>query len=283
MSEAHKKTTEHEQADPNSIPYQEYLMRVLFSAFAPAVRLGLELNYPLDTIKEMMTLALWKEAKAKHSTINLISLVFGKSTRTLKSLSARYNKGHFFEQSETNLCRQIEDLLQRRPMSLDELSKRLPHFQEFDGAHLAVKMLLREGRISEELTPEGLKVYVPIPRHHNVYSHDWEPRIDALSEHLDAVAETLRRRFLESSPDAHSTARTFTFQANPEEIEAFKEDLLTFLRERTQALEDSARARAEAGESEEPVTSGQEPLEEQQTFSLYLGLTPTPGGDSHDT
>lgn len=269
MSDAHKEQ-QRDQVEEGAIPYPEYLMRVLFTAFAPAVKLGLELNYPLDTIKEMMTLALWKEAKAKHSTINLISLVFGKSTRTLKSLSARYNKGHFFEQSETNLCRQIEDLLQRRPMGLEELSKRLPNFQEFDGAYLAVQMLLREGRISEELQ-NGKVVYTPISRHHNLFSDDWELRIDALSEHLDAVAETLRRRFLESSPDERSAARTFTFQARPEDLDEFREGLLSFIREKTRELEERAelaKATEERGD-----------FSEQESFSLYLGVTPTPDHD----
>jgi hypothetical protein len=268
MSEAPKQNEPNQALDDGSIPYPEYLMRVLFTTFAPAVKLGLELNYPLDTIKEMMTLALWKEAKAKHSTINLISLVFGKSTRTLKSLSARYNKGHFFEQSETNLCRQIEDLLQRRPMDLEELSKRLPSFQEFDGAYLAVQMLLREGRISE-IEQDGKVMYAPIPRHHNLISDDWETRIDALSEHLEAVAETLRRRFLESSPDELSAARTFTFQARPEDLDEFREELLTFIREKTRALEERAE------QSRDP----DEPHVEQENFSLYLGVTPTPDHD----
>lgn len=267
MNESLKENQSHSEVEDGAIPYPEYLMRVLFTAFAPAVKLGLELNYPLDTIKEMMTLALWKEAKAKHSTINLISLVFGKSTRTLKSLSARYNKGHFFEQSETNLCRQIEDLLQRRPMGLEELSKRLPNFQEFDGAYLAVQMLLREGRISEEIR-DGRVVYTPIPRHHNLFSDDWELRIDALSEHLDAVAETLRRRFLESSPDAQSAARTFTFQARPEDLDEFREELLAFIREKTQELE----ARADEAKFSDNTDSNAC----TESFSLYLGVTPTP-------
>ena len=66
------------------IPYPEYVLRILFASFYPAVKLAVEFNYPLDTIKDMMTLALWREAKRKHSTINLISLIFGKSTRTVK-------------------------------------------------------------------------------------------------------------------------------------------------------------------------------------------------------
>ena len=272
MSEMKHQIERDSASEEGSIPYPEYLMRVLFTTFAPAVKLGLELNYPLDTIKEMMTLALWKEAKAKHNTINLISLVFGKSTRTLKSLSARYNKGHLFEQSETNLCRQIEDLLQRHPMSLDELSKRLPHFQEFDGACLAVQMLLKEGRISEELRG-GKIVYTPIPRHHNLYSEDWELRIDALSEHLDAVAETLRRRFLESSPDPMASARTFSFQARPEDIEEFREELLAFVREKYQALEERARSASEEAPHDEGAKGATE------TFSLYMGLTPNPERD----
>jgi hypothetical protein len=265
MSDPAKRLSDTPEGAP--IPYQEYLMRVLFSTFAPAVKLGLELNYPLDTIKELMTLALWREAKAKHSTINLISLIFGKSTRTLKSLSARYNRGHFFELSEMNLCRQIEDLLQRAPMTLEDLSQRLPQFHEFDGANLAVQMLLREGRITEELRG-GRVVYVPVARHHNLYSEHWEAKIDALSEHLDAVAETLRRRFLEERPDPLSSARTFTFRAPPEEIEAFREELFEFVRERYRELEEKARVADEAGEARGGLPA--------ETFSLYVGLTPTP-------
>ena len=260
------KTTESQEA----IPYQEYLLRVLFASFQPAVRLGLELNYPLDTIKEMMTLALWKEAKAKHNTINLISLIFGKSTRTLKTLSARYNRGRFFQQSEMNLCRQVEDLLTRRPMSLEELSRRLPHYNEFDGASLAIQMLLKTGRITEQVI-EGKVTYAPIVRHHNLVSDDWEMRIDALSEHTAAIAETLKRRFLESNPDPKVLARTFTFQARDEDIEALQEELLTFIREKYRALEKRALV-DDDGEDTSDVNS----------FSLYVGVTPTPEGNSHD-
>ena len=96
---------------PEAIPYPEYALRVLFASFYPAVKMAVDFNYPLDTVKDMMTLALWREAKAKHSTINLISLIFGKSTRTVKALSARFNKGGFFNLNETNLMLRIEDLL----------------------------------------------------------------------------------------------------------------------------------------------------------------------------
>jgi hypothetical protein len=252
----------------DTIPYQEYLLRVLFSSFQPAVKLGLELNYPLDTIKEMMTLALWKEAKAKHNTINLISLIFGKSTRTLKTLSARYNRGRFFQESEMNLCRQVENLLQKRPMCIDELSRRLPHYNEFDGASLAIQMLLKTGRVSEEII-DGKVVYVPIVRHHNLYSDDWEMRIDALSEHTAAIAETLRLRFLESTPDPRASARTFTFQAREEEIIAFQDELLTFIRQKYRELEE--RATAYSDEEESPIKENS-----VSSFSVYVGVTPTP-------
>jgi hypothetical protein len=255
-----------------TIPYQEYLLRVLFASFQPAVKLGLELNYPLDTIKEMMTLALWKEAKAKHNTINLISLIFGKSTRTLKTLSARYNRGRFFQQSEMNLCRQVEDLLQKRPMCIDELSRRLPHYNEFDGASLAIQMLLKTGRVSEEVK-DGKVVYVPITRHHNLYSDDWETRIDALSEHTAAIAETLRLRFLESTPDPRAIARTFTFQAHEDEIEQFQEELLDFIRQKYRELEKRALTTQEENVHDHLSTSE---MTKTKTFSVYVGVTPTP-------
>jgi hypothetical protein len=255
---------EQEDSGPEAIPYQEYLLRVLFASFQPAVRLGVELNFPLDTIKEMMTLALWREAKAKHSTINLISLIFGKSTRTLKTLSARYNRGSFFNDSEMNLCRQVEDLLHRRPMSLEELSRRLPHYNEFDGASLAVQMLLKGGRITEELH-EGKVVYAPIVRHHNLYSDDWESRIDALSEHTAVIGETLNRRFLSPEPDDTSVARTFTFQAREEDLVQFQNEVLEFIREKYRDLEEQALASAE-----------QDQASTTKSFSLYVGMTPTP-------
>ena len=273
-----------------AIPYQEYLLRVLFASFQPAVRLGLELNYPLDTIKEMMTLALWREAKAKHNKISLISLIFGKSTRTLKTLSARYNRGRFFEQSETNLCRQVEDLLARRAMTLDELSRRLPHYNEFDGAKLAVQMLLENGRITEAVV-EGEVVYTPISRHHNLVSDDWEARIDALSEHINAVGETLHRRFLESEPDPRALARTFTFQARTGDIEAFQAELLEFIRSKYREIEERALADLESGVPIQDqlsaddlfnVENEQRMKESIEHFALYVGVTPTPRGASHE-
>ena len=262
------------EEEPNAIPYKEYLMRVLFTTFHPAVKLGLELNYPLDTIKDMMTLALWREAKEKHNTINLISLIFGKSTRTLKSLSARYNRGQFFEQSEMNLCRQIEDLLSVRPMSADELSGRLPQYNEFDGTMLAIKMLLKSGRISEEIQ-EGVLLYKPIQRHHNLYSENWENRIDALSEHLEAISETLRLRFLEEPGDPLAAARTFTFHADHKEIEAFREDVLTFIRKRYRDLEDRALSEFDDLSEEERA--------DIQKFALYIGITPTTSQSSKES
>jgi hypothetical protein len=294
MSNLASKKAVEKQPESNTIPYREYMLRVLFTSFYPAVKLGLDLNYPLDTIKDMMTLALWKEAKAKHSTINLISLIFGKSTRTLKSLSARYNRGRFFEQSETNLCRQIEDLLHQRPMTAEELSDRLPHYNEFDGTMLAIKMLLRSGRITEEVY-EGKLCYIPIDRHHNLYSQDWETRIDALSEHLEAISETLRLRFLEENPSKLSAARTFTFKARSEDIEEFREDIFEFIRCKYRQLEDKV-SEQELDEISHNINDGSfhptvrtdldsttldcDKTLDVRTFSLYLGVTPTPHKES---
>ena len=139
------------------IPYPEYVLRILFASFYPAVKMAVEFNYPLDTVKDMMTLALWREAKRKHSTINLISLIFGKSTRTVKALSARFNKGGFFADTETNLMRRVEDLLRdvwkrragrdARPDKVDDLlvAHAIPHAVAREHDKL-VALLERKGR-----------------------------------------------------------------------------------------------------------------------------------------
>jgi hypothetical protein len=242
---------------PESIPYPEYALRILFAAFYPAVKLAVEFNYPLDTVKDMMTLALWREAKRKHSTINLISLIFGKSTRTVKALSARFNKGGFFAQHETNLMRRIEDLLRSGPMTMDELADRLPHSNEFDSTRLAVEALLREERIQEIPSRPGVRTrYTFVPQHHDLYSGaDWEMRVDALYEHLESVTETVRRRFLSDDPD-EAAARNFTFKAKAEDMAKFREELFAFIRERANQLE------ADAVDDETA-----------ELFALYTGMT----------
>ena len=241
------------------IPYPEYLLRIMFASFYPAVKMAVDFNYPLDTVKDMMTLALWQEAKRKHSTINLISLIFGKSTRTVKALSARFNKGGFFLQTETNLMRRVEDALLAGPLTMDELADRLPHCNEFDSTQLAVQALLREGRIAAiEARPGGRVRYRSIIQHHDLYSDsDWEKRVDALYEHLEAVTETIRRRFLSENPD-DAAARTFTFRARRDDLDAFRTELFDFIRQRTAEIEERA-----------------EGDEEAQVVALYSGATVT--------
>ncbi|MFN3198814.1 MAG: hypothetical protein ACE366_10445 [Bradymonadia bacterium] len=228
---------------------------MLFTMFYPAVKTAAKFNYPLDTVKDMMTLALWREAKRKHSTINVISLIFGKSTRTIKALSARFNKGGFFEETETNLTRRIEDMLSQRPMSIDELAERLPHSNEFDSTRLAVRTLLQEGRIEEDERTPGRKVrYRLVPGHRNLYCDaNWEARIDGLSEHLEVLTETILQRFIGDEPD-EAAARTFAFKARPEDARAFREELLDFIRARVHELEEAA-----------------EEADESRVYGLYTG------------
>ena len=134
---------------------------------------------------------------------------------------------------------------------------------------LAIQLLLEGGRITEEVI-DGEVVYSPIYRHHNLVSDDWETRIDALSEHIGAIGETLHRRFLDSEPDPLALARTFTFQAREEDIEALQVELLEFVRDKYRELEERALSDADEARSEE-VSS----------FSLYVGVTPSPKGGSH--
>ncbi len=240
------------------IPYPEYVLRILFASFYPAVKMAVEFNYPLDTVKDMMTLALWREAKRKHSTINLISLIFGKSTRTVKALSARFNKGGFFADTETNLMRRVEDLLRDDPMTFSELASHLPHSNEFDSTQLAVEALMKQGRIELKESDCRRKPgkYSVVEKHHDLaHFDDWESRIDGLYEHLESVTETIRTRFLSEHPE-DAAARTFTFRANPEDVDAFKEELWQFLRTKMNELEEKARDDDAA-----------------RTFSFYSGLS----------
>ena len=160
------------------------------------------------------------------------------------------------------MCRQIEDLLRKEPMTAEMLASRLPHYNEFDGARMAISILLKSGRIYESLAPDGRTYYRAVERHHNLYSDDWERRLDGLSEHLEVISETLKRRFLEQPADSIAAARTFTLKARTEDVEAFREELLQFIRQKCQELEKKA----------DLIDLSAEEVKE---FSLYLGITPT--------
>ena len=98
--------------------------------------------------------------------------------------------------------------------------------------------------------------YTFVPQHHDLYSHgDWEARIDALYEHLEAITETIRRRFLSDQPGS-AAARTFSFKGRPEDVEAFREEFFDFLRTKLSEIEDNAVD-----------------AEDTELFSVYTGLT----------
>jgi len=79
--------------------------------------------------------------------------------------------------------------------------------------------------------------------------------VDALSEHLEAVTETIRQRFLGDEPD-DAAARTFTFRAQPQEMAAFREELFTYIRDGYRRLEASANATGDG-----------------RVYALYAGTT----------
>lgn len=249
--------------DAGSIPYPEYTLRVIYACLGPPARLAVNMNSPLDLIRDLLTLAMWQEAKSKYVTNNMISLIFGKSLRTVKYLSARFSKDDMFTETEISQMRRVEDLLRQRPMSLMELSRHLPHCGEVDTARLAVKALQRDKRVEMVPGEKGQPaLYRVVDRHLDLFTEgDWEARLDALTEHLEAVTETVRRRFLSETPQT-AAARTFAFKARPEDVEAFREALFEFIRSGYMDLE----ARAEG----DP---------EAQTYSVYAGATQARDGD----
>ncbi|MFN3197266.1 MAG: hypothetical protein ACE366_02440 [Bradymonadia bacterium] len=241
------------------IPYPEYTLRVILACLEPPARLAVHAHSPLDLIRDMLTLAMWREAKNRYVTNNMISLIFGKSLRTVKYLSARFNKDDIFDETEISQMRRVEDLLRQRPMSLMELARNMPHSGEVDTAGLAVKALLRNKRIEALPAEKGQPTrYQVVDRHLNLFTEgDWEARLDALTEHLEAVTETVRRRFLSAHPET-AAARTFAFKARPEDVEAFRTALFDFIREGYMDLESKAEGDPDA-----------------RVYSVYAGATET--------
>jgi hypothetical protein len=211
-------------------PSEDPGLRLLFAAMMPAVRLAVAGGVPLDAARDMLVGALMAESEQRRSGLPELAAVLGRSTRQIRTLLRTGARG--FEPRGENLVDRAERML-AEPMSLAELTRRMPRYYAFDAAALAVNALVREGRVSVTQPRIGPAVYEAVGQPRPLKAPvDRLKRRGRFARHLRAVAGVF------SGPDR--TFETAQVRFRPEDAQRMHDAVVAFVESQVAALEAQA-------------------------------------------
>ena len=216
--------------------FLEYKHRVVYSLLRAAVRVGFRLHLPLSQMVDLLQMASFQEAReTRRLDLAAIAALFGKSPRTITTLSQRFKSDFFAPEHEVQLRRDLAAALATRPRTEAQLRE---SFRERSDAEItaALEDLLRGRRILRE----GDQL------HRNPEDHDFFDetnlvgRIDGLNRQMDVLADTVWRRLIEPEGGA-AAARSYVFAARDDEFDALVRDVLAVLQTRAIAADADAQ------------------------------------------
>ncbi len=218
--------------------FYEYKQRVIYSLFRAAVRIGVRLRVPLDSMLNLFRMAYFHEAREGEGyELAEIADLFGKSLRTVSSLHRSYRADFFRPEREIQLRRAVAEALRHSPSTRDQLVAR---FTGRDSAEIdaAIDDLLRE----ERLVAVGEALHRN-PSDHNYFDEtDIGRRIDGLNRQMDILSQTVWSRLVAEGNGA-GFARSYVFSATDRGFEVLVQGVLEKLRD------EAISADAEAGDT----------------------------------
>ncbi|MCB9545532.1 MAG: hypothetical protein H6706_06570 [Myxococcales bacterium] len=212
--------------------------RLLFEAFAPAVRWAVEAGVPFDQARDVLVAAMLEAAQARFADLGELAVGLGRTTRSVRMLQK--NPDPCVERRGVNLLTRAEEVIDEAPRTAAELSARLPQLEGFDSGRVALAALLRAGKVVPEVDRRGITRYRregPVPP--TAATPAQAAGVAGFASHLRAVGGAVVRR-LRGEP----AVQTRTLRATPAQIAAAEADIAAFIAARGAALE--ARAGADA-------------------------------------
>ena len=208
--------------------------KLLFTAMIPAVRAALDMGASLDDTRATMTYALWHEADRRYGHLKTVAVALGRTSRSVRSLAARFASKDAYERRGENLVRRVEALLTKQPLTIDELRTRMPQYYAFDSADVALTALRQAGRIQEIPCRDGRpKFSVVSPRPARAGSMTDIEECGALMHALAGVALSV------DSPDLDFD--TLRGQLTPAQAKRLADDLSVFIAERATQMSQAAK------------------------------------------
>ncbi len=214
----------------------ELQRRLIFSLLRPVVRLSRRFHLPLKTLEELCRLAYFEEIRRRGEIPQAeVARRFGKSLRTIGSLERRYRSNFFAPEEELEFARRVEERFEEEPSSVEEIAEGLN--SSLDEIRRVVESLSAAGRLKES-SPARYSIERSF---RSLMREDLKARIDGLNHQLDIIAAAVRARFL--APRGNAIARSLSFVAHTEDMEALGDTLIKALREQCGAAEEAALKR----------------------------------------
>lgn len=193
---------------------EELRTRVIFSLLSPAARMAIQSMFSLKNMKQLIELALYREARRQRLKMKEIGHHLAISMSKVGLLSKQL-KAHFAQpESEHGLPRKILALLWAGPMSRQKITQALEEHEDAE-VDAALTALLKDKRITEDPGPTITRYKLGAPQHRLV-QEPWMAKIDALDDLMGVVVRTVEGRFFRGDPRAF--ARTLQFRVRPEDI-----------------------------------------------------------------
>lgn len=171
------------------------------------------------------------------------AMLMGKSLRTVGGLERRYKGSFLAPEAALERGREVEGALDEvEAKALGEVQRRVPHIEAFEVERLLESLAVAQRVVCER--GEGGDVrYRLNPAFVSLVRDDLDAQLDGLLHQLDVIVAAVRARFL-NGPKAHTMkARTLSFVADPEAMEALGDDFVLDLRRRCVEAEESALKR----------------------------------------
>ncbi|MEO1267006.1 MAG: hypothetical protein AAFX99_02845 [Myxococcota bacterium] len=219
--------------------WSELQRRLAFTLLRPAMRLCRLFRLPLSTVEELCRMAYFEEVRfGGHHSQAETALLMDRSLRTIGNLERQYRSDFLAPESELSFEREVEEMFSSGPLTVDHLAEELPHLDRVDLERL-VGSLVNMGRLLEEGDPDGDETRYALNRDFVSLMRDaLDAQLDGLGHQLGVIAQAVLSRFV--APERAAMARTLSFVALPEDMEALGDDMVFYLRGKCIKAEEKA-------------------------------------------
>ncbi len=221
-------------------PWTELQRRLVYALLKPAMRLCRAFRLPLGSVEELCRMAYFEEIRLQGNASQAqTALLMGKSLRTVGNLEKQYRTDFLAPETELEHARQVEGAFDDEPLPLETVCDAVPHIDP-DEVERILDGLVNVGRVHLH-GANGGRQYVLDPSFVSLVRDDVDTQIDGLRHQLDVIVAAVRARFFDRQRPA--LARTLTFVADPEEMEALGDAFVLDLRRRCIEAEEAALKR----------------------------------------
>ena len=218
-------------------------LRIVALSLEPTLALARIAGLPLDELQQLVADGYFRELRLRGLSLEQVARRFGKSKRTVVSLSVRsQQEGPLLDESRRlGWQRQVVRLTSTGARSTEEL--RAVVGIDPERADEELEQMVESGLLERDADGR----YRAAVMHVSFAREDVDARIESLRHFLQTVAHVLYRRFFRAEPGSEAFARVLTFSAVPEALSRLRERFYEQLREAAIAADGEAPESAAQG------------------------------------